>query len=216
MGVREIACALVPVRAEVADQIEGACREYRVFGARQFYCGFERFGGIVDNEKLLRVVASHFRKQWSGNGAGLARFGENDGVGTGEKQAGNFVHGFIAHGTVDEEYSAVRVIFFPEFEQFARAGGIVCAVKVNVGMSTEAFETAGPFRRGDAEFDGVVVDRKAAFGEQAGGDGGRERVAQLETPWQRGSEDDFFARVREYGGRAVKAAGILYVFEARR
>ena len=114
------------------------------------------------------MVPRHLREQWSGNGARLARLGENYGVSAREKQAGDFVHGFIAHGAVHQENAAARVILVPEFQQFARAGGIVRAIEVDVRMGSQALEAARPLRRCDAALDGFVIDGKVCA-RRAGG-----------------------------------------------
>ena len=109
--------------------------------------------------EIVGEVAGEAGELAGGNGAGLARLGEDDRGGVREKQAGDFVHGFIAHGAIDKNDAAVRKFLLPEAEKLAGAGGVVGAVEEEGGAVVKAFEAAGPDGGGDAAFNGLVGDR---------------------------------------------------------
>ena len=64
-----------------------------------------------------------------------------------KQHAGNFVHSFIAHRAVNQKNSAAGEILFPEFQQFARAGGIVRAVEIDGGLFRRAARGAQAIAR---------------------------------------------------------------------
>jgi hypothetical protein len=93
-------CALLPILAELANQIERAGDENGVFGRGFRECVFERALGIGDHGKTRGVMAGNFRELRGGNGARGARRGEDDFRGVREEEAGYFVDGFIAKGSI--------------------------------------------------------------------------------------------------------------------
>src|SRR5713226_9191487 len=104
--------AVLPIVAELADQIERAGDENGVFG-RGFREGvFERALGIGDHGKTRGVMAGNFRELRGGNGARGARRGEDDLRGVRAEEASYFVDGFIAKGSIDQpDFSAREILF---------------------------------------------------------------------------------------------------------
>jgi hypothetical protein len=166
--------------AQFADEVERSGDKDNVFGRCEFEGARQGLRGVGHDFGNPRVVCGHFREQRGGDGAGLCGRRENHGGSVGEKKSGDFVDGFVAHGSVDQENFAAGEELLPEDGDFARPGGVVRAVNVNFGALADAFETAGPRGGGEAARDGFIVDGRAALGQHARGGEGRERVANLE------------------------------------
>ena len=132
--------------------------------------------------------------------------GKDHGRSARKKQARDFIDGFVAHGSVDQENISPGQECVPEDGDFARAGGIVRAVQVNFGPLGDAFQAAGPGRRRDAARDGVVIDGRAALGKHARRGDRRERVADLEASRER--QDHRNARAGIGGDRGEREAAI--------
>src|ERR1700733_6855976 len=154
-------------------------------------------------------MTGHFGEQRRGNGSWLTGFGEYDGGSARKKQAGDLVHCFVAHRSVNEKNAATGVIFLPKFQQFARSRGIVRAVEIKIGLGREPFQTSRPICAGDTLLDGGVGYGETAFREQTGGDCSSECIANLKTPGQGWSEDELFARMCECRDSAIQAVAIL-------
>src|SRR5467141_5393245 len=93
--------ALLPILAELADQIERAGDENGVFGRGFCESVFERALRIGDHGKTHGMMAGNFRELRGGNGARDARRREDDFRGVREEEASDFVDGFIAKGAID-------------------------------------------------------------------------------------------------------------------
>src|SRR6267143_1413854 len=93
--------AVLPIVAELADQIERAGDENGVFGRGFRESVFERALGIGEHGKTRGMMAGNFRELRGGNGAGNARRREDDFRGVGEEEAGDFVDSFIAESGID-------------------------------------------------------------------------------------------------------------------
>ena len=94
-------CALLPILAELPDQIEGAGDENGVFRCGFRESVFERAFGIGDHGKMRGMVAGNFRELRGGNSARGARRGEDDFRGGREEEAGYFIDGFITKSGID-------------------------------------------------------------------------------------------------------------------
>ena len=100
---------------------------------------FERFAGIANDRISWRrrgsVISASTAAEMARGWRGSVRITESA---LREKQAGDFVYGFIAHRAVNQKNPAAGEIFLPEFQQFARAGGIVRAIEVQIGLRRRA------------------------------------------------------------------------------
>src|ERR1700728_2330280 len=108
--------ARAPVGTQFSHKVQRARREHDVLRAGTFQGSFQRLAGITHNDRFFGVVAGHFRKQRSGNGARLVWFRQDDGSCVREQPAGNLIHCFIAHRSVDKKNTAAAVTFLPEFQ----------------------------------------------------------------------------------------------------
>src|SRR5216684_6957953 len=173
--------AAFAVMAELADQIERASDENGVIG-RGFGEGMLEGGlGVGDHGKTRGVMASDFGKLRGGDGARGAWRGEDDFRGVREKQAGNFVDGFVAKGGVDQKDFAAGEILFEKMGEFAGSAGIVRAIEIDIGRGLQFFETAGPDGVGNALSDGGIGDFEVTGLEKTSGGNGVEGVLELET-----------------------------------
>jgi len=93
--------ALLPILAELADQIERAGDENGVFGRGFRDNVFERALGVGDHGKTRGVIAGNFRELRGGNGARGARRREDDFRGVREEEASHFVDGFVAKSGIN-------------------------------------------------------------------------------------------------------------------
>jgi hypothetical protein len=93
--------ALLPILAELADEIERAGDENGVFWCGFRECVFEGALGVGDYGKTPGMMAGDFRELCGGDGARGARRREDDFRGAGEEQASHFIDGFIAKGGID-------------------------------------------------------------------------------------------------------------------
>ena len=119
---------------------------------------------------------------------------ENHGGSAGEKQAGNFIDGFVAHGSVNQDNIPAGQELLPEDGDFARAGGIVRAVDVNFRALADLSRRPGQRpRRSRARW--LIVDGRAALGQHARGGERRERVANLKPAGEPQSDGDAHAGV---------------------
>jgi hypothetical protein len=157
----------------------------------------------------------HFREQRGRDGARLRGCCENHGGSTGEKKAGNFIDGLVAHGSVDQVNIPAGEELFPEDGDFTCAGGIVCPVNVNFRLLADAFEAAGPYRLSEAARNGLVVDGRAAFGEQSRRGKSRQRIADLKAAGEPQSDGDTNAGI--VGNRGERKATVAngHIFEIK-
>src|SRR6202007_1845782 len=171
LGARR-AGALLPVVAELADQIEGAGDENGVFWRGSGEGLLEGTLGLGDHGKPRGVVAGNFRELRGGDGARGAGRGEDDFRGVWEEQAGDFVDGFVAEGGVDQPDFRAGKVLFEKMSQLAGGAGIVRAIEINVGGGLQFLEAAGPDGASDAAGEGLIGDFEAAvFKKSRGGDG---------------------------------------------
>src|SRR6266550_1300275 len=131
--------ALLPIVAELADQIERTGDENGVFRRGLGERAFEGALGVRDYGKTRGMMAGNFRKLRGGNGARNARRGEDDFCGMREKKTGYFVDGFIAKGGVDQPDFAAREVLFEEMGEFACGAGIVRTIEVNGRVGLQFF-----------------------------------------------------------------------------
>jgi len=90
-------------------------------------------------------MPGHFRQDGSGDGAGLGRRREDHRRSVREKQAGNFIDGFVAQSAINEVNVPPRQMRLPEYGDFARAGRIMSAVEINFRLPGDALQPAGPY-----------------------------------------------------------------------
>src|SRR6266481_1446195 len=131
--------ALLPIVAELADQIERAGDENGVFRRGLGERAFEGALGVRDYGKTRGMMAGNFRELRGGNGARNARRGEDDLCGMREKKPSYFVDGFIAKGGVDQPDFAAREVLFEEMGEFAGGAGIVRTIEVNGRVGLQFF-----------------------------------------------------------------------------
>src|SRR5882762_10906074 len=104
--------AVLPIVAELADEIERASDENGVFGGGFREGVFERALGIGEHGKMRGMMAGDFRELRGGNSARGARRREDDFRGMREEEAGDFVDGFIAkRGINSPNFAATEVLF---------------------------------------------------------------------------------------------------------
>jgi len=92
--------AVLPIVAELADEIERASDENGVIGGGFGEGVVEGLLGFGDYGKTAGVMAGDFGELRGGDGAWGAGSGEDDFLGAGEEEAGDFVDGFVAEGSV--------------------------------------------------------------------------------------------------------------------
>src|SRR5579862_1228270 len=204
-----------PFAAQLAHQVERAGDEDNVFGRGEFEGARQGLRGVGHDFRDSRMMGRHFREQRGGDGARLRGRRENYEGSAGEEKAGNFVDGFVAHGSVDQENIPPGKELLPEDDDFAGARGVVRAVDINFRAFTDFFEAAGPCGRGEAVRDGFVVDGRASFGQHARGGQSRERVADLKPSGK--SQRDGAAHAGAVGNRGERKAAVLggNVFEVK-
>ena len=103
-------------------------------------------------------------------GAGLLRGGDDHLLRAREKDAADFVDGFVAHGAVDQAHPAAGVEAVDVGRQGAGAGGVVGAIEDDLGPLGNALQTAGPAGARDAGLNGGIRNAEARQGH-GGGDG---------------------------------------------
>src|SRR5438034_10797888 len=97
---------LFPYTTLFRSQIERAGDENGVFRGGFRKNVFEGPLGVGDHGKTRGMMAGNFGELRGGDGAHGARHGEDNFRGVGEKKAGDFVHGFVAKGSVEQPYFA--------------------------------------------------------------------------------------------------------------
>src|SRR5207244_686552 len=98
--------ATLPIVTKLTDQIERAGDENAVFRGGYRKNVFEGPLGVGDHGKTRGMMAGNFGELRGGDGPHGARHGEDNFRGVGEKKAGDFVHGFVAKGSVEQPYFA--------------------------------------------------------------------------------------------------------------
>ncbi len=157
--------------ANLADEIERTGNENGVPRAGFGEDALDSFFRIGHDGESLGVMRRDFGKLGGGDCAGGARLGENDFGSARKEQACNLVHGFFAQRAVNQPDFAIGKVLRPEGGQFARCGGVVRAVEIDVGLRMDFFEAAGPFGGGDALADGFIRNAEAVRGENPGSGG---------------------------------------------
>ncbi len=79
-----------------------------------------------------------------------------------EKEAGDFVDGFVSKGGVEQPNFVVLEILPEEMSEFTGGAGIVRAIEVHVGAGLQFFEAAWPDGVSNTPGDGAIGDSKAA------------------------------------------------------
>ena len=75
----------MPVRAQVAYEIERSRRKDSIIRRRHFDDAFEGLGGIANDGRFPGEMSGHLREQRRGNRPGLHRLSENHKIGAWEK-----------------------------------------------------------------------------------------------------------------------------------
>ena len=174
-----------PVAMKIADDEKRSRHEDHIVGRGELEGPAKGGAGIGNDFEGVRQVASDRGQDVRGNRAGLRRLGENHGGRLRKQKSRDLVHGFIAHGAVNQVNAPAGEMFLPESGELAGAGGIVRAVEIHRGALLHALDTARPVDRGEALRDGRIVDREAAFGEEMRSGDRRDGVANLKPPGQR-------------------------------
>src|SRR5208283_2741611 len=128
--------------AQLTDEVEGASDEDGVFGSSFRECGIQGRFGVVDYGDVCELSGAH--------GARIVWLREDSFADEREKQAGDFIYGFVAHGAVNQNDSASRKMLFQKVGEFTRCAGIVRPVEINVRVRLEFFEAPGPLGFGNA------------------------------------------------------------------
>ena len=131
--------AVLPIVAELANQVERAGDENNVFRRGFGKSVFEGTLGVVNHGKPRGMMACNFGELRGGDGARGARGSEDDFRGVREEKAGDFIDGLVAEGGVDQPDFAAREVLFEEMGEFAGGAGIVRTIEVNGRVGLQFF-----------------------------------------------------------------------------
>src|SRR5271163_227831 len=154
--------AIFPVVAQLADEVKRPSNNDGIVRSSPVERIFESGFRLLDDRKVRGVVRGDFRKLRAGNGARGARLRENHFGGRRKKNTGNFIDGFVAQRAEHQPNFAAGKVLFQESGQLSRSGRVVRAIKVNVRLRLQLFETPGPNGFADSPRNRVIRNAVAA------------------------------------------------------